>query len=182
MLIDRPVEVDPPSGYLDVGLIHEPPIPGAVPTGPGGVDELRRECLHPAIDRDVVDFDAALGKQLLDVTVGQPVAQVPSHGERDHLTRKTVARGRRRQHGFRSDHRFSLPGAERPPSTQQSLRGVFGSVARGDDNDDSDIDLLVDLPPEMGLVRLGRLQRDLETLLTPGSTSSPKPTSNTECG
>jgi len=59
---------------------------------------------------------------------------------------------------------------------------VFGSVARGDDNDDSDIDLLVDLPPEMGLVRLGRLQRDLETLLTPGSTSSPKPTSNTECG
>jgi predicted nucleotidyltransferase/DNA-binding XRE family transcriptional regulator len=47
-----------------------------------------------------------------------------------------------------------------------TIRGVFGSVARGQDSNDSDIDLLVDLPPEMGLVRLGRLQRDLEALLS----------------
>jgi predicted nucleotidyltransferase/DNA-binding XRE family transcriptional regulator len=46
-----------------------------------------------------------------------------------------------------------------------TIRGVFGSAARGEDNEDSDIDLLVDLPPDMGLVRLGRLQRDLEALL-----------------
>jgi uncharacterized protein len=46
-----------------------------------------------------------------------------------------------------------------------TIRGVFGSVARGEDSEDSDIDLLVDLPPEMGLVGLGRVQRDLEALL-----------------
>jgi uncharacterized protein len=33
---------------------------------------------------------------------------------------------------------------------------VFGSVARGTDRPDSDLDLLVDLPPHMGLLGLGR--------------------------
>ncbi len=48
------------------------------------------------------------------------------------------------------------------------VRGVFGSVARGEDRVDSDVDLLVDLPGEMGLLELGRLQSRLENLL--GST------------
>lgn len=42
---------------------------------------------------------------------------------------------------------------------------VFGSVARGEDGPDSDIDLLVDLDPEVGLVALSGLQRELSTLL-----------------
>lgn len=42
---------------------------------------------------------------------------------------------------------------------------VFGSVARGDDDAASDIDLLVDLDPRTGLLGLGRLKRDFETLL-----------------
>ena len=42
---------------------------------------------------------------------------------------------------------------------------VFGSVARGDDRADSDIDLLVDLPAGTGLFTLGRLRHDLEQLL-----------------
>lgn len=42
---------------------------------------------------------------------------------------------------------------------------VFGSVARGIETADSDVDLLVDLPKEMGLFDLGRLRRDLENLL-----------------
>jgi hypothetical protein len=33
----------------------------------------------------VVDLDAALGQQLLDVAVGQAVAQVPADRGRDHL-------------------------------------------------------------------------------------------------
>jgi len=42
---------------------------------------------------------------------------------------------------------------------------VFGSVARGEDTPQSDIDLLVDLSPRSGLVALGRLERELtETL------------------
>lgn len=42
---------------------------------------------------------------------------------------------------------------------------VFGSVARGDERPDSDIDVLVDLPTGMGLFTLGRMRRDLEELL-----------------
>jgi predicted nucleotidyltransferase len=42
---------------------------------------------------------------------------------------------------------------------------VFGSVARGEDRPDSDVDLLVDLPPHMGLLGLSRVQADLEAIL-----------------
>ena len=42
---------------------------------------------------------------------------------------------------------------------------AFGSVARGEDRPDSDLDLLVDLPASMGLLGLGRLERDLEAAL-----------------
>lgn len=42
---------------------------------------------------------------------------------------------------------------------------VFGSVARGEDRPDSDVDLLVDLPPGLGLLGYGRLLDDLERIL-----------------
>lgn len=42
---------------------------------------------------------------------------------------------------------------------------VFGSVARGDDHPDSDIDLLVDFAPEASLLDLVGLQQDAEALL-----------------
>lgn len=42
---------------------------------------------------------------------------------------------------------------------------VFGSVARGTEAPDSDIDLLVALPAAAGLFTLGRVRRDLEDLL-----------------
>ena len=42
---------------------------------------------------------------------------------------------------------------------------VFGSVARGDETDVSDVDVLVDLAPGTGLFALGRLRSDLEDLL-----------------
>lgn len=42
---------------------------------------------------------------------------------------------------------------------------VFGSAARGDESADSDVDLLVDLEPGVGLLELGRLRSELEALL-----------------
>ena len=42
---------------------------------------------------------------------------------------------------------------------------VFGSVARGHDREDSDVDLLVEVPTDLGLLGLGRLAEDLEALL-----------------
>jgi predicted nucleotidyltransferase len=42
---------------------------------------------------------------------------------------------------------------------------VFGSVARGEDDADSDIDILVDLEPDRSLLDLGGLLMDLQDLL-----------------
>ncbi len=42
---------------------------------------------------------------------------------------------------------------------------VFGSVARGEDTADSDVDLLVDLPPGTGLFALLGLEEKLERIL-----------------
>jgi len=42
---------------------------------------------------------------------------------------------------------------------------VFGSSARGTDSDSSDIDLLVDLDPDVGLVSLMALERELGKIL-----------------
>ena len=42
---------------------------------------------------------------------------------------------------------------------------VFGSMARGDANDASDVDLLVSLPPERTGLALGGLLMDLQDLL-----------------
>lgn len=42
---------------------------------------------------------------------------------------------------------------------------VFGSVARGDDRPDSDVDLLVDFPPRTSLFTILRMQEELEEIL-----------------
>jgi predicted nucleotidyltransferase len=42
---------------------------------------------------------------------------------------------------------------------------VFGSMARGDDRKDSDVDLLVDIEPGCTLLDLIALEQDLEELL-----------------
>ena len=65
-LINRPIQVCPAASDLDVGLVDKPAVPDGVPDRSGSVDELRREPLHPPLDRHVVDFDAACSEQLLD--------------------------------------------------------------------------------------------------------------------
>lgn len=60
-----------------------------------GYGEKRCEPLHPPVDGNVVDLDAALDQQPLHIAVGQAIAQVPPHRDHDHLGRET--RSRRRQ-------------------------------------------------------------------------------------
>ena len=62
-------------------------------------------------------------------------------------------------------------------ASRLSLR-VFGSMARGEDGSDSDVDLLVNLPPHMGLLGSGRVQADLEAIL--GTKVDLVPASNLE--
>jgi hypothetical protein len=47
----------------------------------------------PPVDRDVIDLDAALGKQLLHVPVGQAEAHVPAHRQHDHMRREPESDG-----------------------------------------------------------------------------------------
>ena len=47
---------------------------------------------------------------------------------------------------------------------------VFGSVARGEDRPDSDVDLLVDLPPDIGLLGLGGSRPNWRPSSAPRST------------
>ena len=42
---------------------------------------------------------------------------------------------------------------------------VFGSVARGEDTDTSDLDLLIDRTPETSLMDIGAIRFELKTLL-----------------
>jgi hypothetical protein len=91
MLVDSPVQVSPLTGHLHVRLIDEPPVTRSMPTRASGLCELRGKALHPPVDTDVIDGDAALGQQLFHIPVGQSVAQVPADRDRDHLTREPEA-------------------------------------------------------------------------------------------
>ena len=106
-LVDRPVDVPPHAGDLHVSLVHMPPVAGPVAARSGGIDEQRGEPVHPPVDRDVVDPQPALGEELLDVPVRQPVPQVPAHREHDHLGREPVTRERAR--GWAGHDRATLP-------------------------------------------------------------------------
>ena len=50
---------------------------------------------------------------------------------------------------------------------------MFGSVARGEERPDSDVDVLVNLPVDMGLLALGRACEELEKILKGQSRSCP---------
>jgi hypothetical protein len=121
-LVDRPVQVTPDTGDLDVGLVHEPAIPNGVATRPCHLDQERREPLHPPEDRDVVDVDASLGEQLLDVAVRQVVRRY------QRTARMMTSRGNRKPandletSGANARRRFTAP---RSPTRTRSANATF---------------------------------------------------------
>ena len=84
----------------------------------------------------------------LDMRLSEPATTVPTVG----------VLGQRVRH-----HRVELQAV----LARYGLRNprVFGSVARGEEGPDSDVDLLVDVPEGVGLVGLGRCQAEIEQLL-----------------
>lgn len=48
---------------------------------------------------------------------------------------------------------------------QIKLFGLFGSFARGEAREDSDIDIIIDFNETKSLMKIGRIQYDLEELL-----------------
>jgi hypothetical protein len=88
VLINGPEHVAPLAGDLHVGLVDIPTVADRAPTGHGRIREEWREALDPPVDGDVVDVDPTLTEQLLDIAIGQPIPQVPAHGEDDDLGRE----------------------------------------------------------------------------------------------
>lgn len=50
-------------------------------------------------------------------------------------------------------------------SYQPNRIGIFGSVARGDDNSTSDMDILVSFKQTFGLLTIVRMERDLSNIV-----------------
>ena len=59
------------------------------------VDQQRREPLHPPVQRDVIHLDAAFCEEFFQVSVRQPVPQIPAHSQQNHLRRETEPDERR---------------------------------------------------------------------------------------
>jgi hypothetical protein len=87
VLVDRPVDVAPPARGLHVRLVHELAIADRVPIRTRRADKQRREALHSPIQGDIVNLDPTLSEELIDLPVRQADAQIPAHGEDDHLRR-----------------------------------------------------------------------------------------------
>jgi hypothetical protein len=66
-------------------LAHKPTISRSMPTQPAAFDQQRSEPLHPPVHAHVVYGDAPFRQQLLHVAVGQPVAEVPTYRQDDHI-------------------------------------------------------------------------------------------------
>ncbi len=60
VVVDGAVHLPPGAGHLHVGLIYEPAVPDGVAAWPGSVDDQWGEALHPPVQGDVVNLDAAL--------------------------------------------------------------------------------------------------------------------------
>jgi hypothetical protein len=117
------------AGDLHIRLVDLPAVTRGVAARPGGVDQQRREAEHPAVDGHVVDLDAALGQEFLDVAVGQAEAQVPADSDDDDVGRKAEAgegraRRDRRTTPVSDSHDRSLT---TPAGSQPAQQGPPGS-------------------------------------------------------
>jgi hypothetical protein len=71
----------------------------------------------------VINLDTTLGQQLLDISIGQPVTQVPPHRNHDHIRREPETGEARPRHwysGGMTTHQPRLPDLVTPDATVPS--------------------------------------------------------------
>ena len=86
-LVDCPVQVGPLAPHLDVGFIQAPARIKATPPEPAQpLLHLRGVALDPAIDRRMVDRNAAFRQHFLKVAIADRIATIPAHRPQDHIT------------------------------------------------------------------------------------------------
>src|SRR3546814_1021130 len=75
------------SDLLDVGFIQAPARIKATPPEPAQpLLHLRGVALDPAIDRRMVDRNAAFRQHFLKVAIADRIATIPAHRPQDHIT------------------------------------------------------------------------------------------------
>jgi hypothetical protein len=122
--VDGAVHVPPHASNLDVGLIDEPASPDSVATWSRRVTQQRCKPLYPTVKCHVIHDDTTLGKQFVEVTVGQPEPQIPAHrptrsppaGTGTQRTLTTTGSTVRLDDGVSSGH--PRPPARHPPTQQ----------------------------------------------------------------
>src|SRR3546814_4341026 len=73
--------------HLDVGFIQAPARIKATPPEPAQpLLHLRGVALDPAIDRRMVDRNAAFRQHFLKVAIADRIATIPAHRPQDHIT------------------------------------------------------------------------------------------------
>ncbi len=70
-LVDDAIHVAPITSDLHIGLIDEPAVTNRMATRPCRIHQQRSEPLHPSEQGHVVNLDAALGQEFLEVPVRQ---------------------------------------------------------------------------------------------------------------
>src|SRR3546814_9613182 len=86
-LVDCPVQVGPLAPHLDVGFIQAPARIKATPPEPAQpLLHLRGVALDPAIDRRMVERNAAFRQHFLKVAIADRIATIPAHRTQDHIT------------------------------------------------------------------------------------------------
>src|SRR3546814_2221063 len=87
MLCTSPVHGVPLAPYRDVGFIEAPARIKATPQEPSQtLLHLRGVALDPAIDRRMVDRNAAFRQHFLKVAIADQIATIPAHRPQDHIT------------------------------------------------------------------------------------------------
>ena len=69
-------------------LVYEPARSDGVAAWSRRFDQHRGEALRPAEQGHVINVDATLREELLEVAIRQSEAQVPTHPQHDHLGRE----------------------------------------------------------------------------------------------
>ncbi len=91
VLVDRAIDVPSASSDLQIGLIHAPAM-----TNEGAMCARRRnepwgERAHPVVDRTRINADATLSQPLSDLSIAQPIAEIPPNSEGNDVIREAVA-------------------------------------------------------------------------------------------
>jgi hypothetical protein len=84
----------------------------------------------PPVDGDVIDVDATLGEQFFDVPLRESVAEIPAHGQQDHVRREPVAGERDRNGTATTDYSCTLR-AHPIPERNRASRSM-SSIRRSD--------------------------------------------------